>query len=88
MQKNYCLECKAEVTGDTKTCECGGRSFVFGDLKITDGEVTCECGCKEIKITCHMDCTDKYLNSGACVKCGKPIGIETYRTGEDALWWE
>ncbi|CAM2999966.1 hypothetical protein HAHI6034_11070 [Hathewaya histolytica] len=46
MFKVYCMKCKKEVSEDTNRCECGNRSFVYGNNFYLEGEkVICNCGC-------------------------------------------
>ena len=88
MQKSYCVKCKKEVNQNVKKCKCGGERFAFGEtLKVTDGKITCQCGCSSIKRGMHTDYTDKYVESGACSNCGKAIGIEAYRDNESMMFW-
>jgi len=78
-QKSYCLKCKKEVTPDIKKCECGNKSFVFGDIYFKDEKLFCVCGNTTFKTNMHLDYSDKAVTSYECNKCGKVVVTEHYR---------
>lgn len=87
MDKSYCVNCKKEVPNDAKNCECGGHSFLYGNVKIEDGKVTCKCGNDTMQFTSHMDFKDKAVTVYNCTQCGAVIGNEHYRDAEEMLLW-
>ena len=87
MDKSYCTQCKKEVSNDTKQCECGGRTFVFGNVKVEGEKITCVCGNDTMQSTVHMDSKDKATTSYQCSKCGAGIGVDYYRNTEDMMYW-
>ncbi len=88
MNKSYCVQCKKEVSEDTKQCECGCRTFAFGSIKVSEeGKLTCVCGNEMFQHTCHMDYADKATSSYQCTACGAGIGTEYYRDAEDMMYW-
>jgi len=88
MDKSFCAQCKKEVSSDTKQCECGCRTFIFGCVKITEeGDITCTCGNESMKWAGHIDFKDKATTSYQCTTCGAGIGKEYYRDAEDMMYW-
>lgn len=89
MKKSYCEKCKKEVSENTEECECGCRSFIFGDkFHFTENGLVCDCGNDKFKTVMNMDFTHKAVNNYACTKCGNVIGIESYRNKDDVMYGE
>lgn len=85
----YCLECKKELNKDVEQCECGSKTFIFGE-KFHFGEkgVVCDCGNDKFKTVMNMDYTNKAINNYVCTKCGNPVGVESYRSEEEMIFDE
>ena len=83
-----CQKCKKEYEKQPgKPCECRGRSFVRGDLKIHDDKTfTCECGSVELSFTGHVDGPKTYGNYGNCTGCGKAISIFGFRDPNSLMY--
>ena len=87
MDKSYCVQCKKEVSNDTKECKCGCRTFAFGNVKVEGKKLTCICGNDTMRFAAHMDAKDKATTSYQCAKCGAGIGTDYYRDAEDMMYW-
>jgi hypothetical protein len=87
-EKRYCVQCKKETAKDTQQCECGCRTFAFGSVKVNEeGKWACVCGNEALRCSCHMDFTDKAVNTFQCTACGAAIGTEYYRDAEEMMYW-
>ena len=66
-----------------------GNTTYKGVKENADGIIVCEkCGTSGIKLVCHMDGKDFYMNQYECAECGNAISAETKRTKADARYWE
>ena len=67
-----------------------GKNTYEGFIDI-DGQIACE-KCKTINPLCkrgmHMDCTDKFINTYQCEKCGNQMSVITKRSKEDLAYWK
>lgn len=86
-QKSFCVKCFREASGDTKECDCGCKTFAYGDLKVEDGKILCQCGNGSFEQTWHLDYTDKAVTNLKCPKCGNMCGTEYYRSQEEMMMW-
>lgn len=80
LKKSYCMNCKKEVSNDTKKCECGGTYFVYGEnFKFTGKNIVCNCGSDKFKKGTHIDFTYKAVTNHICSNCGNQIQTESFR---------
>lgn len=69
-----CQKCKKEYEQAPESpCECGGRLFVQGNLKIDGDEIACECGSVEVDIMLFTDGPKTYSTICACNGCRNSI---------------
>lgn len=88
MAKSFCVQCKKEVSNDTKKCECGCRTFIFGNVRVNEkGNLSCICGNESMKWAGHVDLTDKATTGYQCTVCGAGIGEEHYRDAREKRYW-
>lgn len=80
-----CTKCFKEIDDKTRECECGGRRFIHGDLKVEDERILCKCGNKTFKRGMHIDYTDKAVTSMVCRECNNEISDVYYRDEDDLM---
>lgn len=89
MSKSFCMGCKKEVNEDLEKCDCGAKRFVYGDnFELGENGVICGCGSDKFRTNMHMDYKHKSVNNYVCTECGSSVGIETYRSEEDLMYWD
>ena len=89
MSKSYCMRCKKRVSENTDKCECGSKSFIFGDkFHFTGKSIVCDCGCDQFSMGFHADKTKSAITNYSCKECGNVVGIESFRSEEDLMYWE
>jgi hypothetical protein len=72
------MSCGNETDQDKDSCECGSRSFVYGNnLKFEDKKISCGCGNSKLTMSMHMNCNPYYYKTYKC-DCGSVIGTQTY----------
>jgi hypothetical protein len=87
-EKRYCVQCKKETAKDTQQCECGCRTFAFGNVKINEeSKLTCICGNEMFRQVCHVDFTNKATTDYQCAACNGVITTEYYRNAEERMYW-
>lgn len=77
----YCMKCKQENPQDREICDCGSRTFIFGDnIEYKDGEFKCDCGCVlgRFKFSNHVNMNPIYNTTYRCGDCTKFVGIQSY----------
>ena len=83
-----CMLCDKEVDENIKQCDCGCKSFVYGNVKKIENKNYCSvCGENSFTRYMHIDYSDKALNFYECEKCGNRIETIYYRSEKELLLW-
>lgn len=88
MTKSFCMNCKKEVEESVEICNCGGKVFVFGDVKY-DGkkDFLCSCGNEKFQSKSHIDFIEKSVTNYQCSECRNLIGIEAFRDQSSEMYF-
>lgn len=76
----YCMDCGKENPQDREICECGGRSFIYGNnfTYTKENGIVCNCGNNEFKFLSHLNMTPFHEYVYLCDKCKNKIGRQTF----------
>jgi hypothetical protein len=78
-EHSYCMKCSTEVSQEQEVCECGSKSFVFGNaFTYEDKKVRCACGNDRFEMVMHINRSPYYNKTYRCGDCGNAIGVQRY----------
>lgn len=76
--KTVCLKCKKEVDSHTAKCDCGSKTFVYGDIKVSDNKIVCICGNDTFEFSGHIDLANAAIWNYICTRCHRVVGIDSH----------